>query len=137
MGVYVHTKYMAMPSKCFCFDFWFGTACGTIILQCPLAQQFPAAWAGGTASVQYIFLRYLCIRQWLMSVALRLLDYYSLGLWHVETPLAASIQVAALIINFTYLSVLLSDDESQISWSQKSLKMFKTNKVVKLKQWNH
>ncbi len=32
---------------------------------------------------------------------------------------------------------MLTDYESQISWSQKSLKMFKTNKVVKLKQWNH
>ncbi len=109
-----------MPSKCFCFDFLFGSACGTIILQWPLAQQVPAAWAGGTASVQSIFLRYLCIRQWLMSVDLRLLNYYSLCLWHVETPLSASTQVAALIINFIYLSVLLSDDESEICLSQKS-----------------
>jgi hypothetical protein len=38
-----------------------------------------------------------------------------LCLWHVETPLSASTQVAALIINFIYLSVLLSDYESVFS----------------------
>jgi hypothetical protein len=32
--------------QCFCFDFLFGTWCGAIILQWPLAQLFPAAWAG-------------------------------------------------------------------------------------------
>ncbi len=30
----------------FCFDFCIGSACGAIILQWPLAQLFPAAWAG-------------------------------------------------------------------------------------------
>jgi hypothetical protein len=44
MGVYVQTKSMAMKSECFCF----GTASGTIILQWPLAQLFPAAWASST-----------------------------------------------------------------------------------------
>jgi hypothetical protein len=29
----------------FCFDFCIGSACGAIILQWPLAQLFPAAWA--------------------------------------------------------------------------------------------
>jgi len=39
---------MAMPMDCFCFDFCFGTACGDIILQWPMAKLFPPAWAGGT-----------------------------------------------------------------------------------------
>ena len=30
---------MAMPSKCFCFDFWFCTACGTSI-SCSLGRQY-------------------------------------------------------------------------------------------------
>ncbi len=39
---------MAMPREYFCFDFWYGTACGAIIMQWPLTQLFPAAWAGST-----------------------------------------------------------------------------------------
>jgi hypothetical protein len=39
---------MALPWECFCFDFYIGMACDAIILQLPLAQLFPAAWAGGT-----------------------------------------------------------------------------------------
>jgi hypothetical protein len=37
---------MAMPKECFYFYFLFGTACGAIILQWPLTQLLPAAWAG-------------------------------------------------------------------------------------------
>jgi hypothetical protein len=44
----ISVKKMAMPSECFCFDFLFGTACGAIILQWPLTQLLPAAWAGST-----------------------------------------------------------------------------------------
>ncbi len=46
MDVYVQTKKLATPRECYCFDFCFGTACGAIILQWPLAQLFPAAWEG-------------------------------------------------------------------------------------------
>jgi hypothetical protein len=48
MGVYAQSKKMTMPMVCFCFDFQFGTACGTIILQWPLTQLFPKALAGST-----------------------------------------------------------------------------------------
>ncbi len=43
MGVYVQP----MPRECFYLDFCFGTACGAVRLQWPLAQLFPAAWVGG------------------------------------------------------------------------------------------
>jgi hypothetical protein len=37
-----------MPSECFCFAFFFGTACGAIKFAVALSQLFPAAWAGST-----------------------------------------------------------------------------------------
>jgi hypothetical protein len=39
---------MALKKVMFCFDFCFGTAFGAIILQWPLTQLLPAAWAGST-----------------------------------------------------------------------------------------
>jgi hypothetical protein len=37
-----------MQIEGFCFDFYFGAACGDIYLQWPLAKLFPAACAGST-----------------------------------------------------------------------------------------
>ncbi len=39
----------------FLFDFCFGTACGTTILQGPLTQLFPAAWAGSMGQYSVYF----------------------------------------------------------------------------------
>ncbi len=48
MGVYVQTKWVAMPRDCFCFDFCFGAACHDIVfamatgttISCSLGWQY-------------------------------------------------------------------------------------------------
>jgi len=59
MGVYDQSKYMAIQGECFCFSFRFGTACGTIILQVPLAHIVPETWAGRTGQCLVYLFRYL------------------------------------------------------------------------------
>ncbi len=52
---------MAMPRECFCFDFWFGTACGAIFCSGHWHNYFLQLGQAVRASVQSIFLR--CLRQ--------------------------------------------------------------------------
>ncbi len=50
MGAYAQAKQMAMPRHGFCYDSVLVQHVAPLVLQWPLTQLFPVAWASGTGS---------------------------------------------------------------------------------------
>ncbi len=70
MGVYDQTKYMLMLRECFCFDFCFGTACGTIVCSGLWHNYFMQVGQAVRTSAQSIFLRCLWAQPWVDLIQL-------------------------------------------------------------------